>query len=67
MERRNVLRASDSNKDSLSAYNVAVRELYAQLKTDKPEEFEVLEDTVAQLKSTLRQSHDEQPDDVRKA
>lgn len=67
LERQNELRASTSNRDSLLAYNKAVRELFKNLQEERPDEVEALEDTVAQLKSTLRQNHEGQPEDVRRA
>lgn len=65
--RRNELRISTSHKDSLSAYNEAVREIFERLKKERPDELETLEDTVAQLKSSLRQDFQDQPQEVQRA
>ncbi|CAE6526884.1 unnamed protein product [Rhizoctonia solani] len=56
-----------SVQEPMAAYNTAVRDVLQRKKEEEPEIIQRLEDIVLQVKSNLRASPEEQPDDVRRA
>src|SRR4051794_19028097 len=65
--RRDTIRLKDGQRETLVAYNEAVRELFQKYKSEHEEDFATLEATVAQLKVAIRKSWEDQPEDVQKA
>ncbi|CAE6506669.1 unnamed protein product, partial [Rhizoctonia solani] len=67
IKRRTQIIETNPKMDPMKAYNTAVNEVLDDTKARTPEAIENLEDLAAQMKSHLRNSPDEQPEEVRQA
>jgi hypothetical protein len=66
-DRRDALQEGPSHRDSLIAYNKAVKELYEELRSNRPDEFHALETTVQDMKLAQEQEFHEQSEETRQA
>jgi hypothetical protein len=67
LQRRDQLWESMSHRDTLNAYNKAMKELHHALHVEHPDEYQALEETVEQLKLAQNQRFEEHPEDVKQA
>jgi hypothetical protein len=67
LERWDALQESPSHRDSLIAYNRAVKEMFQELRIDQPEELQALEETVERMRAAQQQEFHEQPEDMQHA
>jgi hypothetical protein len=67
LKRRDELRESTSQRDSLIAYNQAVKELLEDLRVQHPEEYEALEQTVEDMKVAQHQGFENQSEEIQQA